>query len=158
LTLQSRKLGGGKLFRQEPEGEVGGLGPESNRIMIYECKSRKGPYRMLNAHFLQYQQYIREKRRSARARDRQLTSFLLIAPSFAGELNKKLHALSENGVNASATVPESILHLYSRTEEWPLEHIRLIDPCKFLHTGLITKRDISTEIDRVLTEYGPPAL
>jgi len=113
---------------------------------------------MTSAHFLQYQHYIREKRRYAIAKDRQLTSFLLIAPSFVGDLEKKLHALSENGVNVSATTPDSILHLYSRTEEWPLEYIRLIDPCKFLHTGLIRKSHISTEIDRVLREYGPPTL
>src|SRR2546426_8973228 len=80
LALPSEKLGSNRLFEHEPEGLVGGLGPEENRIMIYECKSRKEPYRMLHDDLLRYQDYIREKRKYAKAMDRRLTSFLLIAP------------------------------------------------------------------------------
>src|SRR6266571_1811530 len=90
MAIPTQKLGRACLFRHEPEGMVVGLGPERNRALIYECKCRRGAYRMSHDDLLRYESYIFAKRAIARSLHLELTNLVIIVPAATGSYRSKL--------------------------------------------------------------------
>ncbi len=153
LARNTRKLGRDTLFEHEPEGKVVGLGPNRNRVLIYECKCRSESYVITHDDLLRYQNYIREHVATAQVFNLHLTNFVVIAPGFSGQYAAKSRALSEGGINVSLVTASAVRHLFHCVEDWVIEQVALLDLCKIFHTGLVDEAAIDREVARASSQY-----
>ena len=143
IDVRMIRLGGMTLFQHEPEGVV--LAARSHRpfAILYECKSRRDTYRMSSDDTLRYCDYIRRKKHEVRIRyNLELTRFVIVAPSFAGNLDHRIAQIEGEGVVVSFVPSEMIVAASDCLQRMEFTDIQLLDLEKMFVRGVVAEPHI----------------
>lgn len=145
LMLNTYRMGAHTLFKHEPEGLV--LSPQSNPpvALLYECKARKDGYKVDSDDELRYCDYIRTKRREVRAKHNlELSHFCIIAPSFSGDIEKRIRRIEQEGVVVSFVTASLLPAVAEHVDTLTWADIQLVSLGNLFPRGLLDTAHIQS--------------
>lgn len=147
LMLETRRFGSASLFEHEPEGLAFSTRTEPQFALMYECKARTDPYRMTSDDVLRYCDYIRRKRHEVRVRHHlELTRFLIVAPSFVGDIDERVRTIENEGVVVSLVPAKALELACSCIREMDFADIQLLEVNRCFARGLLAETHLTSII------------
>ena len=143
LGRSTTMLGADRLFEHEPEGVVLEENVPEPCAMLYECKARSGAYLMSSDDVLRYKDYIRRKRVIVQTLYKlPLRHFVIIAPSFDGDTDRRVNEIAKEGVTLSLITGDDLRYLLRTASDMTREHVALIDLREILSAGVAQRQRI----------------